>query len=117
MAEGTRAVLSPGEAWVFGGLLAGKKIDLQRADMRPRWRDLARRLAGYPMLIRAIGWNSLTADLPDRDEVLAAVAKAEPDGPRPDDTAWRRDEAAMSETAPREFAASAGRLARDEGEG
>lgn len=91
MAELTATGLSPGEAWVFSGMLAGKSVDLEGAELRPRWKSLAQRLVVYPMIMRSIGWKVLTADLPDRDAVVAAVAKADPHGPRPDDAASADD--------------------------
>jgi Protein of unknown function (DUF3987) len=87
MAEAAATRLSAGEVWVLSRLLAGHDDKGATARLRPPWNRLAERLAQYPISIRPIGWRTLTANLPDGEAIVRAVAAVDPNSPRPDDGA------------------------------
>jgi hypothetical protein len=79
--------LPPRDGWVFGCLVSGRPVNGELATVSERFRALAQRLDATPLEGRKALWDVFLLSQPDRDDIIQAVAEAEPEGPPPEPVA------------------------------
>lgn len=92
------STISPRDAWTLARLVAGRDVNGQVDDMAQPFKDVAERMATAPVdgppegtertealaAARKPIMDEWLADRPDRDEMVRALADADPDGPPPE---------------------------------
>jgi hypothetical protein len=76
-------VFNPLDAWAFAKLRAGQELNGELAGVTPEFQRIARHLAGLPLELRRAGWDGFLAARDDADDIIAALAAADPLGPAP----------------------------------
>lgn len=86
------------DAHTFGRLLCGHALNGELQGVAEAFRPLAESLAALPPEDRRAAWDLFLAGRPDREEIIAVVARIDPNGPPPDPEAEPNEQRGLATT-------------------
>ena len=75
---------SPFDLWILGRLLTGQPVDGELVRCGEPWKAMGERLADLPLTNRPDALDLMLISVPDRDELMLAMANIDPTKPAPE---------------------------------